>query len=76
MESAKFVFEPKTIQKMELLVLGVLNWRLRLVTPFTFISFFAYKLDATGSYAGLLIARSTNILLSNLHGNCIDLYSN
>ncbi|XP_019102604.2 cyclin-D1-1 isoform X2 [Beta vulgaris subsp. vulgaris] len=66
-ESAKFVFEPKTIQKMELLVLGVLNWRLRLVTPFTFISFFAYKLDATGSYAGLLIARSTNILLSNLH---------
>lgn len=66
-ESSKFVFEPKTIQKMELLVLTVLNWRLRVVTPFTFINFFAYKLDATGTYTGLLIARATNLILSTIH---------
>lgn len=66
-EGAKFVFEPKTIQKMELLVLSVLNWRLRLVTPFTFISFFADKIDPTGAYTGLLISRSTDTILSNIH---------
>ncbi|XP_021747693.1 cyclin-D1-1-like isoform X2 [Chenopodium quinoa] len=65
-ESKKFVFEPKTIQRMELLVLTVLNWRLRLVTPFTFISFFAYKVDVTGSYIGLLISQSTDLILSNI----------
>ncbi|KNA04841.1 hypothetical protein SOVF_195990 [Spinacia oleracea] len=65
-ESSKFIFDPKTIQRMELLVLTVLNWRLRLVTPFTFISFFAYKVDASGTYTGLLIARSTDLILSNI----------
>ncbi|CAN1311118.1 CYCD1-1 [Linum perenne] len=41
-ESAKFVFEPRTIGRMELLVLSVLDWRLRSVTPFSFIGFFAF----------------------------------
>ncbi|CAO2829083.1 unnamed protein product [Amaranthus hypochondriacus] len=66
-EGTKFIFEPKTIQKMELLVLNVLNWRLRLVTPFTFIGFFAYKIDTTGNCTKLLISRSTDIILSNTH---------
>ncbi|KAK9707346.1 hypothetical protein RND81_07G191100 [Saponaria officinalis] len=65
-EGAKFVFEPKTIQRMELLVLSVLDWRLRLVTPFTFLSFFSFKLDASGTNAGLLMTRSTDIILSNI----------
>lgn len=65
-EGAKFLFKPKTVQKMELLVLSALDWRLRLVTPFAFISFFACKLDATGTCTRLLIARSTAIILSNI----------
>lgn len=65
-EGTKFIFEPKTIQRMELLVLSVLDWRLRSITPFTFISFFAYKIDATGSCSGFLIARSTDIIMSNI----------
>ncbi|CAI0627528.1 unnamed protein product [Linum tenue] len=40
-EGAKFVFEPRTIGRMELLVLTELDWRLRSVTPFSFIGFFA-----------------------------------
>uniref|UniRef100_A0A6M2EKS3 B-like cyclin n=1 Tax=Populus davidiana TaxID=266767 RepID=A0A6M2EKS3_9ROSI len=35
-----FVFDPQTIQKMEVLILGALNWRMRSITPFSFISFF------------------------------------
>ncbi|KAK2985327.1 hypothetical protein RJ640_029471 [Escallonia rubra] len=65
-ESAKYIFEPRTIQRMELVVLSVLDWRLRSVTPFSFISFFAYKLDSTGTYTGFLISRATEIILSNI----------
>ncbi|XP_061946624.1 putative cyclin-D6-1 [Populus nigra] len=35
-----FVFDTQTIQKMEVLILGALNWRMRSITPFSFISFF------------------------------------
>ena len=54
---------------MELLVLGVLDWRLRSITPFSFIAFFAYKLDSSGSLIGYLISRATQIILSNIQGN-------
>ncbi|PKI56222.1 hypothetical protein CRG98_023417 [Punica granatum] len=65
-EGAKFVFEPRTIRRMELLVLTVLNWRLRSVTPFSFIGFFACKIDPLGSCVGYLISRSTDIILSDI----------
>ncbi|KAJ4711166.1 Cyclin-D1-1 like [Melia azedarach] len=65
-EGAKYMFETKTIRRMELLVLSVLDWRLRSVTPFTFIGFFACKLDPTGTFTGFLISRATEILLSNI----------
>ncbi|XP_038995668.1 cyclin-D5-1-like [Hibiscus syriacus] len=35
-----FYFETKTIQRMELLVLNTLEWRMSLVTPFAFLHFF------------------------------------
>ncbi|XP_071691882.1 cyclin-D1-1-like [Rutidosis leptorrhynchoides] len=36
----RYVFESKTIQKMELLVMSTLNFRLRSVTPFDFLHYF------------------------------------
>lgn len=65
-EGAKYIFEPKTIQRMEFLVLRVLDWRLRSITPFCFLSFFAYKLDPVGTFTGFLISRATEIILSNI----------
>ncbi|XP_030514806.2 putative cyclin-D6-1 [Rhodamnia argentea] len=35
-----FIFDAHSIQSMELLVLGALQWRTRSITPFCFISFF------------------------------------
>ncbi|CAI9090364.1 OLC1v1025127C1 [Oldenlandia corymbosa var. corymbosa] len=35
-----FMFDCKTIEKMELLVLGALKWRMRSITPFSFINYF------------------------------------
>ncbi|GLT40064.1 hypothetical protein SLA2020_142220 [Shorea laevis] len=65
-EGTKYIFEPKTIRRMELLVLSVLDWRLRSVTPFSFIGFFAVKLDSTATFVGFLISRATEIILSNI----------
>ncbi|KAF9677543.1 hypothetical protein SADUNF_Sadunf08G0118500 [Salix dunnii] len=65
-EGAKYIFEPRTIRRMELLVLGVLDWRLRSITPFSFTGFFACKLDPAGAYTGFLISRATEIILSNI----------
>jgi len=53
---------------MELLVLSVLDWRLRSVTPFDFISFFAYKIDPSGTFLGFFISHATEIILSNIKG--------
>ncbi|CAL9181160.1 unnamed protein product [Musa hybrid cultivar] len=65
-ESAKFIFEPRTILRMELLVLNALNWRLRSVTPFAFINFFVHKIDPAGKYATSLVSRVTEITLATM----------
>ncbi|XP_047327074.1 cyclin-D4-1-like [Impatiens glandulifera] len=43
----KFLFEGKTIQRMELLVLSRLKWRMKAVTPFSFIDYFLRKIYIT-----------------------------
>ncbi|XP_019165484.1 PREDICTED: cyclin-D4-1-like isoform X3 [Ipomoea nil] len=40
----KYVFEPRTIQKMELRVMHALNWRLHSVTPFDYLDYFISEL--------------------------------
>nr|ACN28135.1 unknown [Zea mays] len=64
-------FEPGTVGQMELLVLMALNWRLRSVTPFTFVDFFACKVDPGGRHTRCLIARATQVILAAMHGNII-----
>ncbi|KAJ0241229.1 Cyclin-D1-1 [Hirschfeldia incana] len=65
-EGVKYIFESKTIKRMELLVLDVLDWRLRSVTPFSFLSFFAYKIDPLGTSLGFFLSHATEIILSNI----------
>lgn len=45
MADAKYVFESRTIQRMELLLMSTLGWRMNSVTP---ISFFDYILRRFG----------------------------
>ncbi|TKY71609.1 putative cyclin-D6-1 [Spatholobus suberectus] len=40
MQKEGFNFEVHSIQKMELLILGALKWRMRSITPFSFLHFF------------------------------------
>ncbi|KAF8030437.1 hypothetical protein BT93_E2776 [Corymbia citriodora subsp. variegata] len=37
-ERPSYMFEPKTVQRMELLVLSTLEWRMNPVTPFSFLN--------------------------------------
>ncbi|XP_038996802.1 cyclin-D1-1-like [Hibiscus syriacus] len=43
----RFLFKPKTVQRMELVVMKTLKWRLRTITPFDFVHCFIAKVSKT-----------------------------
>ncbi|XP_057788120.1 cyclin-D4-1-like isoform X2 [Salvia miltiorrhiza] len=62
-----YIFEPKTIQRMELLVLATLNWRLRSVTPFDYLHHFISMLPSSAASPSFDFAVHTvasNIILN------------
>lgn len=46
---SKFLFKPKTVQRMELLVMATLKWRLRTITPFNFVHLLIPKFSCSAS---------------------------
>ncbi|CAL9130016.1 unnamed protein product [Musa textilis] len=64
---AKFIFDPRTVLRMELLVLAALDWRLRSVTPLSFVDSFAHKIDPCGRTARLLVLQATQVILAAMH---------
>lgn len=68
MGEARFVFEARTVQRMELLVLSTLKWRMKAVTPFSFIDHFLRKISGDTISPTLLIDRSTQLMLSITKG--------
>ncbi|GMI67221.1 CYCLIN D4;1 [Hibiscus trionum] len=67
----KFVFEAKTIQRMELLVLSTLKWRMQVLTPCSFIEYFLSKLCNDQYPSSTLISRSLQLISNMIKG--IDL---
>ncbi|GJW64810.1 cyclin, C-terminal domain-containing protein [Tanacetum coccineum] len=65
---SRFYFEPKTIQKMELLVMATLKWRMQAVTPLSFIDYFLLKVNAGQPILRSMILRSTQLFLSLIRG--------
>lgn len=70
---SRFVFEAKTIQRMELIVLSTLDWRMKSVTPFSFIDSFIAKInDKSQSQSQMssrsLILKSTQVILGLIRG--------
>lgn len=73
---AKFVFEARTIKRMELLVLSTLKWRMQAVTPCSFIDYFLHKFNDCDTPSMLALSRSTDLILSTAKGAdfwCSDL---
>ncbi|CAL0319308.1 unnamed protein product [Lupinus luteus] len=64
----KFVFEAKTIQRMELLVLSTLRWRTQAITPFSFIDHFLCKINNDQSRLRSSVMKSLQLILSTARG--------
>ncbi|KAL3592267.1 hypothetical protein D5086_010907 [Populus alba] len=62
---SSFVFEERTIQRMELLVLSTLDWRMHAITPFTFID---YKINNDQTPPRSFILQSIHLILSTIKG--------
>ncbi|CAH9144624.1 unnamed protein product [Cuscuta epithymum] len=63
-EDAEYVFDSKTLQKMELLVLTTLNWRMNLVTPLSFLDHIIKRLGLDHNHH--LRTRCERLILSFL----------
>lgn len=64
------VFEAHTIQRMELLVLSTLEWRMSAVTPFSYIDYFFHKLGISNVLLRALLSRVSEIVLKAVKGEC------
>ncbi|KAK8626957.1 hypothetical protein V6N13_134586 [Hibiscus sabdariffa] len=66
----RFIFEPKTIQRMELHVMAVLNWRLRSVIPFDYLHYFISKLPSCSTRLpnsiSSIVSASSELILSTV----------
>ncbi|RYR65448.1 hypothetical protein Ahy_A03g011381 [Arachis hypogaea] len=67
-EDAKYVFEAKTIQRMELLILSTLNWKMHPVIPLTFLDHIIRRLGLKTHFHWQFLKRCENLLLSLLLG--------
>ncbi|KAK9136128.1 hypothetical protein Syun_015458 [Stephania yunnanensis] len=61
---SKFIFEARTIKRMELLVLSTLKWRMQGVTPFSFIDSFLWKINGDQLPPMSMISKSIELTLS------------
>ncbi|KAL6855913.1 hypothetical protein ACP4OV_018715 [Aristida adscensionis] len=66
---AKYLFEARTIGRMELHVMGTLKWRMQAVTPFSFISYFLDKFTDGKPPSFGLAARCAEIIVGTLKGS-------
>ena len=70
----KFAFEAKDIQRMELLVLSTLRWKMQASTPFSFLDYFLRKITCDQVIVKSSILRSVGPILNII--KCIySLYS-
>lgn len=63
-EEGKYVFEPRTIRRMELLVLAALRWRMNPVTPLSFIHHLLPRLRSKDKNANTDPSAATGIAMA------------
>ncbi|CAI9763612.1 unnamed protein product [Fraxinus pennsylvanica] len=67
-EESKLVFEAKTIQRMEILVLSTLQWKTNPVTPLPFLDYIARRLGLKSNLFCEFLRRCECLLLSVITG--------
>ncbi|KAM1773771.1 hypothetical protein ACFX12_043230 [Malus domestica] len=63
-EDSKYVFEARTIKRMEILVLSTLQWKMNPVTPISFIDYITRRLGLKNHLCWEVLKRCELILLS------------
>ncbi|KAL0431531.1 UNVERIFIED_CONTAM: Cyclin-D3-3 [Sesamum radiatum] len=63
-EESKYVFEAKTIQRMELLVLSTLHWKMNPVTPISFFDHIVRRFELITNLHWEFLRRCESVLLS------------
>ncbi|KAG6434752.1 hypothetical protein SASPL_106394 [Salvia splendens] len=63
-EEPIYVFQPKNIQKMEILILSTLEWKMNLVTPFSFLDYLARRLGLNEHLCRDFLTRCERLILS------------
>ncbi|PPD92399.1 hypothetical protein GOBAR_DD10643 [Gossypium barbadense] len=63
-EESRYVFEPKTIQRMEILVLSTLQWKMNPVTPLSFLDYIARRLGLKDHLCWEFLRRCDRTLIS------------
>lgn len=63
MDGRKYVFEAKTIQKMEILILSTLEWRMNPVTPLSFLDYITSRLGLKSYLSFEFLKRCECLLL-------------
>lgn len=64
-----YVFEDKVIQRMELLVLSTLEWKMSSVTPFAYLHFFILKFCGEEARLKELVSKAVELILAIPKGN-------
>ncbi|KAJ9177386.1 hypothetical protein P3X46_012610 [Hevea brasiliensis] len=66
----RFLFKPSTVQRMEILVMARLKWRLHIITPFYFLHYFIEKLSCVSPNCNnsihSVLSHSSDIIISIL----------
>ncbi|KAE8704934.1 Cyclin-D4-1 [Hibiscus syriacus] len=68
MGEPKFVFEAKTIYRMEVLVLSTLKWRMQAITPCSFIDYFLCRICNDQYPSSSSMCRSLQMILNTVKG--------
>ena len=72
-EEPAYVFEAKTIQRMEVLVLSTLEWKMNPVTPLSFLDCMTRKLGLKSYICCEFHKNCESLLLSIISGKLVDL---
>lgn len=65
-EGSKYVFEAKTVQRMELLVLSTLQWRMNPVTAISFLDHIVRRFEFIGNLHLDFLKRCEDVILSTV----------
>ncbi|KAI5435555.1 hypothetical protein KIW84_022101 [Lathyrus oleraceus] len=68
MNEEKYLFDNKTILKMELMILHILNWRMQSITPFFFIDYFLNMINNDSVPTEDSFSQSFQLIMRTIRG--------